>query len=64
MSKAKINRQNHKPAYATINNLRWGKPSWMKDYEIYKEEIINNGCVPINLPKTRNFDLDDVNDCQ
>ena len=43
-----------------VNNMRWVKPSVMIDYNIYKNEIIQNGSLPISLPKTRNFDLDDM----
>ena len=42
--------------------MRWGKPSSMINYDKYKNEIIQNGILPIPLPKTRNFDLDDQED--
>ncbi len=62
MKKSKINRQTYLPTFTTINNMRWGKPSFMINYEKYKDEIIHNGILPISLPKTRNFDLDDQED--
>ena len=62
MRKSGINRQGYKPTFTTINNMRWGKPSYMTSYENYKKEIINNGVLPIPLPKTRNFDIDDQDD--
>ena len=62
MRKSKINRQTYLPTYTTINNMRWGKPSSMINYDKYKNEIIQNGILPIPLPKTRNFDLDDQED--
>ena len=64
MKRSKINRQTYKPTFTTINNMRWGKPSYMSNYEQYKTEIIQNGILPIPLPKTRNFDLDCVADWQ
>ena len=62
MRKSGINRQGYKPTFTTINNMRWGKPSYMTSYENYKKEIIKNGVLPIPLPKTRNFDIDDQDD--
>jgi CMP-N-acetylneuraminic acid synthetase len=57
-----INRQTYRPTFTTINNMRWGKPSYMTDYDVYKNEIIENGVLSINLPKIRNFDIDDPDD--
>jgi hypothetical protein len=62
MSKSGINRQGYKPTFTTINNMRWGKPSHMISYDDYKKEIIENGVLPIPLPKVRNFDIDDQDD--
>jgi pseudaminic acid cytidylyltransferase len=62
MKNSGINRQSYVPAFTSISNMRWGKPSFMVDYETYKNEIIQNGSLPIQLPKTRNFDLDDMDD--
>ena len=62
MKKSGINRQSYESTYTSISNMRWGKPSVMIDYNIYKNEIIQNGSLPIPLPKTRNFDLDDMDD--
>lgn len=62
MKMSGINRQSYIPTYTTINNMRWGKPSFMVDYNKYKDEIMKNGILPIPLPKSRNFDLDDSDD--
>jgi len=62
MRKSGINRQAYKPTFTTINNMRWGKPSHMISYDDYKNEIIENGILPIPLPKVRNFDIDDQDD--
>lgn len=62
MLESKINRQTISPLYTSINNIRWGKPSVLNSYENYKREIFYNGFVPVWLPKTRNFDLDDQED--
>lgn len=64
MKKSQINRQTYRPTYTTINNMRWGKPSFMTNYDIYKNEILEKGISPIPLTKTRNFDLDDNEDWQ
>ena len=42
--------------------MRWGKPSFMRSYKRYKNEIVENGILSIPLPKTKNFDLDDIGD--
>ena len=62
MKKSGINRQSNSPVFTTINNMRWGKPSVLSNYETYKNEIVNNGILPIPLSKSRNFDLDDMED--
>ena len=62
MEEAGINRQSYSPTYTTINNMRWGVPSHMTNYNYYKNQIISNGILPIPLTKTRNFDLDDLED--
>jgi len=62
MLKSKINRQSDNPTFVTINNMRWGKPSFMDDYGRYKAKIESNGIAPLLLPKTQNFDLDDSDD--
>ncbi len=62
LKESKINRQSYAPTFTTINNMRWGKPSFMTSYERYKNEIVDNGVLPIPLPKTKNFDLDDIED--
>jgi len=62
MKKSGINRQSYKPSFTTINNMRWGKPSYMVSYDKYKKEIIKNGVLPIPLPKVQNFDIDDQDD--
>jgi CMP-N-acetylneuraminic acid synthetase len=62
LKESKINRQSYSPTFTTINNMRWGKPSFMTSYKRYKKEIIENGILPIPLPKTKNFDLDDIDD--
>lgn len=62
MKKTGINRQGYEPTYTTINNMRWGLPSILGNYEIYKKSIINNGILPIPLSKKHNFDIDDKDD--
>ena len=62
MLKSRINRQNILPTFTTINNMRWGKPSVLNDYDVYKKNIVDNGIIPIALPKISNIDLDDMED--
>lgn len=59
---SQINRQTIAPTFTSINNTRWGKPSLFEDYEVYKDEILRNGFLPVPLPKLRNFDIDDPGD--
>lgn len=59
---SEINRQAVGPTYTAINNMRWGKPSHLYSYDNFKNEMIINGFVAVELPKTRNFDLDDLDD--
>jgi pseudaminic acid cytidylyltransferase len=62
MLESQINRQSQVPIFTTINNTRWAKPSVLKSYEAYKQDIIINGIVPIDLPKLKNVDIDDPED--
>ena len=62
MLDSQINRQTVAPTYTTINNMRWGKPSYFTDYDSYKNEVVTNGIVPVDLPKLRNVDIDDKED--
>ena len=57
-----INRQTIAPLYTSINNIRWANPSILTSYEAYKNEITDNGFLPIWLLKSRNFDIDDAQD--
>jgi pseudaminic acid cytidylyltransferase len=62
MLESAINRQSQAPVYTTINNTRWAKPSVLASYDAYKEEVVENGIVPIELPKLRNVDIDEPDD--
>ena len=59
-----INRQFDKEVFAPINNIRWAKPSWLASYKNYKAQVCANGLGFVELPKLRNFDLDDHADWQ
>ena len=59
---SKINRQSSLEIYSAINNIRWGTPQQLDSYENFKKEIISNGYLGVDLKKTRNFDLDDLED--
>lgn len=62
MLDSQINRQTVAPTFTTINNMRWGKPSYFTDYDSYKTEVTINGVIPVPLPKLRNVDIDDIDD--
>ena len=57
----KLNRQQLKKFYTFIFNIRWGKPSVLTDYEIFKKNLLNNGH-GIEISKLENFDIDDMQD--
>lgn len=57
----KLNRQELKDLYVFIHNIRWGRPSDLNDYEIFKKNLLKNG-YGIKLSKLENFDLDDMED--
>lgn len=62
MLDSQINRQTVAPTFTTINNMRWGKPSYFRSYENYKNEVVMHGIIPVALPKLRNIDIDDMDD--
>ena len=62
MIDSQINRQASGRIYTTMNNMRWAKPTPLRSYEAYKQEVVRNGISPVCLPKLRNFDLDDLED--
>ena len=57
----KLNRQQLKKFYTFIFNIRWGKPSVLTEYEIFKKNLLNNGN-GIEISKLENFDIDDMQD--
>ena len=59
---SKINRQEAIKSFVSINNIRFGKPSFLTSYEAFKNQVINFGFIPVFLPKMNNFDLDDLDD--
>ena len=61
MMASSINRQGYAPTYTTMNNLRFGRPSVLREYDVYKEAWLA-GVVPVMLPKERNFDIDTEDD--
>ncbi|MBT7609915.1 MAG: acylneuraminate cytidylyltransferase family protein [Bacteriovoracaceae bacterium] len=59
---SQINRQTVGPTFSAINNIRWGRPSYLRSYDNFKCELVEHGFIPVDLPKLRNFDLDDLAD--
>ncbi len=57
----KLNRQELKNFYTFIFNIRWGKPSDLINYKIFKENLSKNG-YGIEISKLENFDIDDMED--
>jgi N-acylneuraminate cytidylyltransferase len=62
--KLKLNRQSLKKYYTNIYNLRWGKPSFLENFDKFKKQIVKNNNKYIFLKKIQNFDLDDAEDWQ
>ena len=57
----KLNRQELKEFYVFIHNIRWGLPSYLSNYEVFKKKLLKNG-YGIKLSKLENFDIDDKED--
>ena len=57
----KLNRQQLKKFYTFIFNIRWGKPSVLTEYEIFKKNLLSNAN-GIEISKLENFDIDDMQD--
>lgn len=60
--KSSINRQNYKNQYVNTGDIRWGRPSHLKNYQFFKKKIQKEGYIglPLNLNKFN--DLNDMND--
>ena len=50
-----------KNLYTYIFNIRWGKPTELQNYKLFKKKLSYNG-YGIELSKLENFDIDDLND--
>mgnify|MGYP000341710571 CR=1 FL=1 len=57
----KLNRQNLKNFYTYIFNIRWGLPSDLDNYKIFKKNLSDNG-YGFEISKLENFDIDDMED--
>jgi CMP-N,N'-diacetyllegionaminic acid synthase len=57
----KLNRQELKSFYTFIFNIRWGRPSDLINYKIFKKNLSKNG-YGIEISKLENFDIDDMED--
>ncbi len=57
----KLNRQKLKSFYTYIFNIRWGKPTELQNYKLFKKKLSYNG-YGIELSKLENFDIDDQYD--
>ena len=55
----KLNRQNLNKFYVNIFNLRWGQPSKLASYRLFKKQLLKKNNKNIFLNKLENFDLDD-----
>ena len=54
----KLNRQDLNNYYTYIFNIRWGRPSDLSSYKIFKKNLTING-YGFELSKLENFDIDD-----
>ncbi len=57
----KLNRQDLKKFYTYIFNIRWGRPSDLINYKIFKKNLLQHGN-GIEISKLENFDIDDKDD--
>ena len=57
----KLNRQELKNFYTFIFNIRWGRPSDLINYKVFKENLSKNG-YGVKISKLENFDIDDMED--
>ncbi len=57
----KLNRQDLKNFYTFIFNIRWGAPSDLVDYKVFKKKLSSNG-YGVEISKLENFDIDDMDD--
>lgn len=57
----KLNRQELKSFYTFIFNIRWGRPSDLINYKIFKKNLSRNG-YGVEISKLENFDIDDMED--
>jgi CMP-N-acetylneuraminic acid synthetase len=60
--KVKLNRQNLNNFFVNIFNLRWGKPSYLENYNSFKKQLLKNNNKSVELKKIDNFDIDDHED--
>jgi CMP-N-acetylneuraminic acid synthetase len=59
---SQMNRQTIKASFTNIFNIKLAKPSLLSSFAVFKQEVISSGVIPCWLPKTRNFDIDDIDD--
>ena len=57
----KLNRQKLKNFYTFIFNIRWGRPSDLIDYKVFKKNLSKDG-YGVKISKLENFDIDDMED--
>ena len=57
----KLNRQELKNFYTYIFNIRWGRPTDLINYKVFKKNLSDRG-FGIEISKLENFDIDDIHD--
>ena len=57
----KLNRQELKNFYTYIFNIRWGRPTDLISYKVFKKNLSDRG-YGIEISKLENFDIDDIHD--
>lgn len=60
--KSSINRQNYKDVYVNTGDIRWGKPSYLKSYKLFKKKIQNEGYIGLPLNMNKYSDLNNMGD--
>ena len=60
--KSSINRQNYKELYVNTGDIRWGRPSYLKNYHLFKKKIQKDGYIGLPLNTEKFIDLNNMED--
>ena len=60
--KSSINRQNYKEIFVNTGDIRWGRPSYLKSYNSFKNRIQKDGYLGLTLNMEKFSDLNNIDD--